>query len=565
MANKVYTDLEFQQAIARYSYANNINPWLTSSIILQESSWKQYPPVSSAGAIGPMQVMPGEGTALETAVINKQLPEAAISDPTWLYDPINNIQAGTVILRNKVGDGANLASETPNDSTYAAAKGYFGNTSEGDVYAKDINGKRYTEVKQAMSDTSSTNGGAHAAPLKDGVPTRTSVSSPIDPNETPGDSGRGTQYDKLGSSVGTDASTWNFSIMNFAKFVATKTFYAYMQKTYEQTLEMSLHGFLTNFMKKFYHSVQYIPTLPNCLAIVVKPETPFMDIPSCNVIYPTLKGQINFTRNYLAEPTRLLVTSDPIRGMFQNSIGTPGIINTLVFMDYEQGTKKETVVGLNVLKSLIAKNDSDKSKKPLTNCSDFEMENGIRIQRLLGGDDFYLFMIGNPGNNSDTKKNTQLLEINKAKIKAASKTLENLAKYHLLKLRYDARPGSTTTFFNPYIVPGFPMVSIEGTHESNLNVTAYVTNVSHSISPSGSSTTISFNATHIAADPPPNCMPIIETEYESGAATVFKNMFGSAVTAISKTSGVKKAIDTFKEQKGTVSETLKTLKMLGVI
>jgi hypothetical protein len=152
-----------------------------------------------------------------------------------------------------------------------------------------------------------------------------------------------------------------------------------------------------------------------------------------------------------------------------------------------------------------------------------------------------------------------LLQLSRSILEKAAKTLENLAKYHLLRIRYDARPGSTSMFFNPYIVPGFPMVSIEGVHDSNLNVIAYVTNVSHTLTATGGSTTVSFTGTHIASEPSPNCMPIIEKEYEDGASTVFKNMFGSAVTAISKKEGVAKAKATFAEQKGSVSETLKTI------
>lgn len=550
-----YTQKDIMQAVIEQSARNQIPANLVGAVVLKESSWRS-PAINGDGgrSIGSMQVQVATAKGVAEQRSDLMGVHPSVINEEWLSDVNNNIKAGTAVLKYHA-DKENLDINSSNDQKKILALYNSDGTPAGisKSYANGypdsvINNKA---VVQDSIDKYKDNPSAEfTAPVGSAAPSSGIAGG--------GAGNSGAAGNRL-PSVGTDASTWNFSIMNFARFVATKTFYAYMQKTYEQTLEMSLHGFLATFMKKFYHYVQYIPTLPNCLAIVVKPETPFMDIPSCNVIYPTLKGNINFTRNYLAEPTRLLVTSDPIRGLFQNSIGTPGIINTLVFMDYEGTTKKETVVGLNVLKSLNGTAGEGNDKKPLTNCSAFEMENGIRIQRLLGGDDFYLYMIGDPGSRTSKEKNANLLKLDEPRIKEASKTLENLAKYHLLKLRYDARPGSTTTFFNPYIVPGFPMVSIEGTHDSNLNVTAYVTNISHNLSPSGSTTTVSFNATHIATDPPPNCMPIIEVEYENGAAEVYKNMFGSAVTAIGKATGIQTVKDKYKEQKGTVSETLKTI------
>ena len=269
-----------------------------------------------------------------------------------------------------------------------------------------------------------------------------------------------------------------------------------------------------------------------------------------------MKSSIEFSRNFNAEPTRLLVSSDPIAGMFNaGNAGKIGVVNTLAMMDYKPGTKEERVVGVNVLKSRLGQ----EKKKPLVNCSDYEMDHGIRTRRLMGGDDFYLYMIGNPADEKkiDPKKPvTKLLRVTEDLIKSASATLLKLASYHLLKLRYDSRQGSSMMFFNPYIVPGFPMISIEGTHETTLNVKAYVTSVSHSLSPSGATTSITYSGAHIGTEPKPSCMPIVEAEYEKGSAAIYKGMFGEAVTEVADAEVIRKK---FAEQKGSVSETLKTI------
>ena len=535
----VYTEAQFQSAIATYSAKRGINPWVTSSVIMQESRWQQYPRDGAAGEVGPMQVIPAgkAGSAVTDAIRAGYLSKDALSEE-WLRDPVNNVQAGTAILRAKadmfVSKDADLNSKDVNKDIYNTVKAYNGAGPRAEAYANSVTTGWKPKVDEAMANRDEN--GVHAVP---------SGANLIEDNTT-GDI-RSSTIMSNSVKVGTD-----FSIMNFAKFIATRTFYQYMQKAYEQNLEMSLHGFLTKFMSRFYHLVHYVPTLPNCMAILVKPETQFINAPSCNVLYPTMKSSIEFSRNFNAEPTRLLVSSDPIAGMFNGgNAGKIGVVNTLVMMDYKTGTKEERVVGVNVLKSRLG----EEKKKPLVNCSDYEMDHGIRTRRLMGGDDFYLYMIGEPGKASK-KAEDRLLKVTKDIIDAASATLLNLASYHLLKLRYDSRQGSSTMFFNPYIVPGFPMVSIEGTHETTLNVKAYVTSVSHSLSPSGATTSVTYSGAHIGTEPKPSCMPIVEAEYEKGSAAIYKGMFGEAVTEVTDAEVIRKK---FAEQKGSVSETLKTI------
>lgn len=550
LSKMAYTQKNLMDSVLKYSAQYNVPATYAGAVVMVESTWNPYPAVSSAGCVGPMQVTPitNPNSVVKDLVKNGYLPAEAASDPKWLLDPDNNVRAGVATLSFYSGNG-DLTNQTVQDTT---AQKYFGgpsgyDTSECRDYAAKVKNNKPSVEESISAYTDDSNVSGVFKPPS-GAVLSTSPS---------GIAGAGANNSNAAANRSATSAEpeWDFSIAKFAKFIATTTFYQYMQRAYEQSMEMSLHGFVERFMQRFYHTVCYIPTLPNCMAVVVKPDTYFVSAPSCNLLFPTLKTSIDFTRNYKQEPTRMLVSSDPIQGILKRevrNVGNIGIINTLAFMDYKDG--KEVITGFDALKSLLG----ETKEKPLVNCSDYEAKNGIRIQRLAGGDDFYLFMLGTPGTNAEgAKKQDKLLKLSEEKVKAASATLTNLAKYHLLRARFDTRPGSVSMVFNPYIVPGFPMISIEGVHESNLNVVAYVTHVEHRLTSHGASTTVSFNGTHIDSDPQVMCMPIIEAEYEKGIGDTYKNLFGAAVKPVPQGTGVKEAITKFKETKGSVAETLK--------
>ena len=96
--------------------------------------------------------------------------------------------------------------------------------------------------------------------------------------------------------------------------------------------------------------------------------------------------------------------------------------------------------------------------------------------------------------------------------KGVGKTLGRLAKYELARQRYAVRTGSVNMYFNPYVVPGFPMASIETT-SNGLNIYGYVTSVVHDLSERSWATTINFNCAHDDLEELPGAFPIIEAQY----------------------------------------------------
>lgn len=90
--------LAYRTQIAEAASRHRISPFLVAAVINAESGWRPGR-VSSAGAVGLMQVMPETANDLARAhkVDPKRFP------PTNLSDPAVNIEYGTAYLRYLVG------------------------------------------------------------------------------------------------------------------------------------------------------------------------------------------------------------------------------------------------------------------------------------------------------------------------------------------------------------------------------------------------------------------------------------------------------------------------------
>lgn len=359
----------------------------------------------------------------------------------------------------------------------------------------------------------------------------------------------GSKSSKSGAAAASRKSIDPIGILKFAQFAQSLAFTKQMTEGFEQGMEYTLHSYLATFMSKFYHNMYYIPTLPDNKVMVVKPETMFIDPPSCNVIYPSMKFSLGFTRNAKQEPTRVLMISDPVTNIFGMSGGTLTQLVTMAFIDEDSNGQK--VVGLGTM--------TDK-KYPMRNMSAYEKKNGVRILRTNQGEDLYLFLVSNNEKKASTvdgKKTSATLLTSNVDPAGIGSTLSSLASYALLRNRYETRQGNAQMYFNPYIVPGFPFVSVEGTDSSSMNVFGYVTDVTHQITDRSWSTYVGFTGTHIAREPRPPVFPIIEQEYTSNIDATYKHMLGNAVSRVDGAAGAQACRTAYKNSDQTVGAMLK--------
>lgn len=331
-------------------------------------------------------------------------------------------------------------------------------------------------------------------------------------------------------------------ITDFKSFIATTMFRDMMTQAYTKGSgwTQTLFEYLTGFMGKFYHNIVSIPTLRSSYTIVVKPETLFIDPPSCNIIYPNMVINSSFQRNPKSEPTRILQLTDPVSNLIFPGSKQAGIysIATIALMDYDGNNE--------VVKKISNIASGDQLKNPLNIITEFEKDNGVRLRSTKHGEDLYLYM----SSKKDGKKTMKL------KLEEAANMLFKLAEYNLVRERYRTRPGSVTTYFNPYVVPGFPMVQLTSAHDSGLNVHGYVETVTHNLSDRLWTTSISYNYTHIDSELKPGVFPIIEQEYVSNLAKTYTETLGEEVKPINQTDGLGTCRAVYKASNGTLTESI---------
>lgn len=351
-------------------------------------------------------------------------------------------------------------------------------------------------------------------------------------------------------------------IISFAAFAQSLAFKQQLQQGFQRGGDLTLHEFIVQFMTKFYHQLYYIPNLRNNYTIVVKPETLFVNAPSCNLIFPVIKSQISYTRSFKQEPTRLIQISDPVAALQGAANPTPTQLLCMMFTEQEDsGTTRN---GLPMYKQYVMSlgehsNLTDKVH-PMTNLTEYEKANGIRCSTSNKGADLYLFLksdLAASAQSADDEQYVISLASDTSDMSGVGNTLAKLARYELLRQRYVTRTGSIEMYFNPYIVPGFPFVSIETT-ENGLNIYGYVTSVVHSFTDRSWSTTVNFNCAHMDYEQTPEAYPIIESEYASKLPDTYKDMLGDNIVPITNDT-VPELINTYGNDKVYLSTAYKKI------
>lgn len=339
------------------------------------------------------------------------------------------------------------------------------------------------------------------------------------------------------------------SIMTFAEFLATLAFAVHMDSAFVVNGLTTLHDYIAKNLQRFYHQMYYIPNLQNNMCIVVKPETLFIQAPSCNVIYPNMKNAISFNRNFVNEPTRIIQVTDPVYGIpGDHQMGNSCLV-TMQFIDQEK-YPNETRYGMPLYKTKVVthkdfKSLTEKKANPMAAITSYEKENGIRGYRSTCGEDLYLYLVKGG-------KSNEHFVVNDKDLPNAQAALVMLAHYELHRKRYVGRTGSAMTYFDPYLVPGFPFMSVESSSEG-CNIYGYITDIAHNLTDRQWTTTVNFNCAHYDNENSPIAFPIVEAEYAQGIADTYKNMLGDTVKPVSNTDVPRMIDDYFSTRKQYLS------------
>ena len=366
--------------------------------------------------------------------------------------------------------------------------------------------------------------------------------SPYDAGYTVDPSSIATAAENSQGSGNTETNTTGKSdITTFAKFTASEMFSKFLTQQLRGAGEQSLHQYLLGVMGFFYYNIYYIPTLPFTNCIVVKPETLFVDVPSCNMILPQMIGSGHYQRNEKSEPTRLLMSTPPLTHTFgaapkQSSANT---IQTMVLVDYSGADKAKTVI-----KGFKAISPGLSPTVPMSLITEYEKDHGVRLIKTTRGADMFVYMksVEVPDKKDKDDKSGKTKLILKGQLKDFSPILTKLANYVLQRSRYEQRRGSFNIYFNPYIVPGFPGVFVGHPHKDDANFTASISDVTHSLTSDAWVTSVSIDSIHDEIDPSPEQFPIVEEAYVQDLPNTYKRMLGSTVTAIPYDTAVKQTV-----------------------
>lgn len=403
-----------------------------------------------------------------------------------------------------------------------------------------------------------------ASAVKSGLTASGVGAAAVKKNEAANNANTNTSEASVNGAGVSGASAGEKGIIDFASFAESLAFNSKMTRDFNENGEATLHEYLSRFMSKFYHQLYYVPNLKNNFTILVKPETLFINAPSCNVIYPNIKSSLSYSRPYKQEPTRLMQVTDPVAALYNTASSSPSRLVCLMFVDEEK--QEATRNGLPIYKTYVTSLGDEHSKltdktQPLLNLTNFENRNGIRCSTNNNkGADMWLFLKSSKQKKTnDSGDETYVLTMNSNKDDQVGigNTMARLARYELLRQRYGFRNGSLECYFNPYIVPGFPFVSFEPTHQG-LNVYGYVTDVTHNLTDRSWTTSVNFTCAHGDYEQSPEAFPIVESEYAATIAETYKDMLGDNVTPVTN-EVVPTLIDGYNSSNKTVSSSLKKI------
>lgn len=494
---------------------------LLASVSHTESSW-QTNARSYVGAQGLMQIMPDTASFI---MQNSPTARAAYEKSNNIYDPETNLIFGAEYLKY-ISSTRNIPMEPANYASlhYLYHDGHGANVNNPTAEARDAGAKT----------------AANAQNIRNGT---LQLPEKFDQANYPGSVGT------LGgitiiNGINVARIDPSLTLADFAKFIQSLAFMDSMKAGFEGDKQQTIHQFIAEFMSRFYHSLTYNPTLKENKVIVVKPETLFIDPPSCNVIYPSMRINNNFTKRHKQEPTRLLLITDPLARLLGDvqSVSSVFQLMTLAILDYDPDDKTKT-------KQKVRSFLHGVKERPLTDCSEYEKENGIRVVKSTqrDGADVYLFLLAQGAQGTagtgENKKTGLALNLTKDEFTAAHGVLQKLATYALLRHRYQMRTGAMTTFFNPYIAPGFPIVNIETLNPSSLNVYGHLESVTHQLSDRSMMTTLQYSCIHVEeSEQRPGAFPVVEQEYTDNIATTYQKMLGDVVTPVTSPKKVREEV-----------------------
>jgi hypothetical protein len=231
------------------------------------------------------------------------------------------------------------------------------------------------------------------------------------------------------------------------------------------------------------------PTRPVRLSnYFVKPQMLFGLPPTCNVIFPSMGVQLNYSENYITQPTRLYLEDNVMINIITGGGNAEGFNNTLkhtLARGYPPPVDRlyrDKVEGLTP--GLTGKNlllfPEEFFKGPVT----------TRIQAPP-----WFFHYANLVNAQGPSVSAPSLK-SVSPINGQELTSDDVyllyAQYEYYRQRYAQRTGALQCAFQPYVVPGFPLVAFDSL-QTRLHIVGYLMKVNQTITSEGLNTSLQYS------------------------------------------------------------------------
>ena len=220
----------------------------------------------------------------------------------------------------------------------------------------------------------------------------------------------------------------------------------------------------------------------------VKPQMLFGLPPTCNVIFPSMTPQISYQESYVTQPTRLYLEDDNLAGLVAGAAATPAVKKIITSAlsrayppeaDFKLRNRLDKEPGLSGKNLLIYPEEFFKGPvTSRTSAPPWLMYFAANRQGQGGSD------AGIPDQKTVTPEQGKSL--------TDADVYSLYVQYEFFRQRYEQRGGAVECAFQPYVVPGFPLMVFDD-FQSRMHLIGYLMNVTQNFSPGKVGTQLNFS------------------------------------------------------------------------
>lgn len=220
----------------------------------------------------------------------------------------------------------------------------------------------------------------------------------------------------------------------------------------------------------------------------VKPQMFFGLPPTCNVVFPSMDSQLEYNENYVTQPTRLYVEDNNLASLVagkQVSEEMSKLITNVLARGYPPPIDR-------IYRERVLGQDAARTGKNLLIYPE-EFFKGPVTSRVQAPNWFmhYANTVNANGHGSSAPDAKSVAPANGSSLTDQDVYLL-YAQYEYYRQRYGQRTGSVQCSFQPYVVPGFPMVAFDD-FQSRLHTIGYLMRANQTITAMGLNTTLQFS------------------------------------------------------------------------